>query len=377
MHLLPSKVRAGAEEQALSLLVNLREFGFEPYFAAPSALLAAMEPELRAARVNCVPLEVSSSLDLAAGARLACILSRERIDILHCHLFIASLFGAGAARIAGVGTVIETCHGPEVWRIGKRLRGGFWVDRQVSRLVDRYIAVSPAAASHLIENKGVPRAKVRVIRNGRDLDRYAPQSKEEGVKIRGELGLGGGPVILVLARLAEQKGHRHLIDAIARLVPRWPRLTALFAGEGPLEGALREQCAALKLNGQVRFLGYRGDVRGLLAAADLVALPSLYEGLPLVAIEALAAGKPIVATAVDGTPEVVIDGQTGLLVPPADPGALAQAIERVLADPALGASLAAAGQAHVRENFGLRRQVEETIALYRELIGVDNKGVAA
>ena len=377
LHFLTSNVRAGAEEHALSLLANSRQFGIEPYLAAPPALLASMDRELTQACVERVPIEFSSVFDFVTGARLGRILRRERIDILHCHLFIASFFGAGPARMAGTRGVIETCHGPENWRIGKPLRGGFWIDRQVGRMVDKYIAVSPAAARHLIERKRVPQSKIQVIRNGRDLDRYAPRGMDESNRIRRELGVAGEPAILVPARLADQKGHRYLIEAIARLLPRWPQLTLLLAGEGPLEAALRDQCARCGINGQARFLGYREDIPELLAAADLVVLPSLYEGLPLAAIEALAAGRPIVATAVDGTPEVVIDGKTGLLVPPADSAALADAIERLLADSALAANLASAGNVHVRENFGLGKQVEETFALYRQLLVPDQTGAAA
>ena len=180
-----------------------------------------------------------------------------------------------------------------------------------------------------------------------------------------------------MARLDEQKGHRHLIDAIAILASRRPNLVTLLAGEGPLEQSLRAQCAALGLDDRVRFLGYRRDVAELFEAADVVVLPSLYEGLPLVAIEALAAGRPMVATEVDGTPEVVIHERTGLLVPPANPVALAAAIERLLDDPALAARLASDGRKFVHENFAVRRQIEQTAALYSELTGMGREGEAA
>ena len=359
------------------MLTGMSAHGFEPYLAAPGALIAAMEPGLSAAGVKCLPLEFSSRLDVAAGARLLRFIRRENIALVHCHLFIASLVGAGVARMAGVGAVIETCHGPEVWRMGKGLRGRFWVDRQVGRLVDKYIAVSHAAARHLIATKRVPQSKVRVIHNGRDLDRFAPTDTQRRTATRAALGLGDEPVCLTLARLEEQKGHRHLIDALAILAPRRPNLVTLLAGEGPLEQALRAQCAALGLADRVRFLGYRRDVPELLEAADMVVLPSLYEGLPLVAIEALAARRPMVATEVDGTPEVVIHERTGLLAPPANPVALAAAIERLLDDPALASRLASEGCKFVQENFALRRQIEQTAALYSELIGIGREGEAA
>ena len=156
-----------------------------------------------------------------------------------------------------------------------------------------------------------------------------------------------------------------------------PKLVTLLAGEGPLEQNLRAQCAALGIAERVRFLGYRRDVPELFEAADIVVLPSLYEGLPLVAIEALAAGRPMVATEVDGTPEVVIHEQTGLLVPPANPVALAAAIERLLDEPELAARLASDGRKFVHENFAVRRQIEQTAALYSELTGLGREGEAA
>ena len=379
MHLLTSSVFGGAEEHALSILTAMSAYGFEPCLAAPSGLIAAMEPGLSAASVKCLPLEFSSPLDVVAAARLLRFIRRENVALVHCHMFIGSFFGAGVARMAGVGAVLETCHGPEAWRMGKRLRGfwSFWVDRQVGRMVDKYIAVSRAAASHLIATKRVPQGKIRVIHNGRDIARFAPTDPERRAATRARLGLGDQPACLTLARMVDQKGHRHLIDALGILAPRWPNLVTLLAGEGPLEGVLRAQCAALGLGDRVRFLGYRRDVPELLAAADLVVLPSLYEGLPLVAIEALAAGRPLVASEVDGTPEVVIHETTGLLVPPANPAALAAAIDRLLGDPALASRLGSEGQKFAQENFAVQRQIEQTAALYSELIGFGRKGEAA
>ncbi len=377
LHLLTGRVFAGAEEHALSILTRMRPHGFEPCLAAPGALIEAMEPNLSAAGVKCLPLEFSSRLDVPTSARLLRFMRRENIAILHCHLFTASLSGAGVARMAGVGAVLETCHGPEVWRMGKGLRASFWVDRQVGRLVDKYIAVSHAAARHLSETKRVPKNKIRVIHNGRDLDRFGSTNSQRRAATRNSLGLRDEPTILTLARLDEQKGHRHLIDALAKVAAHRPDVVTILAGEGPLEDRLRAQCAALGLTERVRFLGYRRDVPELFEAADMVVLPSLYEGLPLVAIEALAAGRPMVATEVDGTPEVVIHEQTGLLVPPANPTALAAAIERLLGDPELASRLAADGRKFVRENFALQRQIEETVALYSELTGQSREGAAA
>ena len=237
-----------------------------------------------------------------------------------------------------------------------------------------YIAVSHAAAHHLIATKRVPERKVRVIHNGRDLDRFAPADSRRRTATRAALGLGDQPACLTVARLDDQKGHRHLLDALAILAPRWPKLVALLAGDGAagarLARAMR-RAGAGRPGAIPRLPARRAE---LLQAADLVVLPSLYEGLPLVAIEALAARRPLVATAVDGTPEVVIDERTGLLAPPAESAALAAAIGRLLGDPALAARLAAEGCKFVRENFTLKRQIDQTAALYSELLGTRNIG---
>jgi glycosyltransferase involved in cell wall biosynthesis len=369
LHFIWSSVRAGAEEHALSILAALPDYGMKPYFAAPERLLSAMRPELAQAQIEAFPLDISSLMDLRAVSRLVRLLRRERISLVHSHLFISSLFASPVARLAGVPAVIETFHGREVWREGKPLKGSFWIDRQVARLVDLYIAVSHACARDLREKKKIPAEKIRVIHNGRDLSLYVTADPALRNEARAELGLADEQrAILVLGRLETQKGHIFLIQALADLVSRWPRVIALFAGSGSLEGELRARVEALGLSRHVAFLGYRNDAPRLFAAADMVVLPSLHEGLPLVAIEALAAARPMVATAVDGTPEVIIDEQTGLLVPPGDPGAMASAVERLLRYPDLGAKLACAGHAHVMQRFDIRMQLERTVEVYREVM---------
>ena len=378
LHLLTGRTFGGAEEHALSILTAIREYGFEPCLAAPAALIAAMEPRLSAAGVKCLPLEFSSRLDVLTGARLMRFLRRENIAILHCHLFTASLFGAGVARMAGVGSVLETCHGPEVWRMGKGLRASFWVDRQVGRMVDKYIAVSHAAERHLVGNKRVPKNKIRVIHNGRDLDRFAPANANRRIATRAALGTRrrtGDPHDGAAGR-SERASASDRCARDCRAAAARPRHASGRRGSAR-EIACARNARRWGLAERVRFLGYRRDVPELFEAADIVVLPSLYEGLPLVAIEALAAGRPMVATEVDGTPEVVIHEQTGLLVPPANPVALAAAIERLLDEPELAARLASDGRKFVHENFAVQRQIEQTAALYSELTGLGREGEAA
>jgi glycosyltransferase involved in cell wall biosynthesis len=255
---------------------------------------------------------------------------------------------------------VETPHVRERWRRG-RLKRSYLVDRLAARFVDRFIAVSRANARYLVEEKGLPAHKVVVVENGCELQRFAA----EPAPARQELGLSAQDrVLLVVGRLEPQKGHRVLLEALPAVRAEFPSARLVCIGEGTERPALEEQARRLGLDGAVRFAGFRADVDRWLAAADVVVLPSFYEGLPLAAIEALAARRAVVATAVDGTPEVVVEGRTGLTVPPGDAPALTAAIARVLRDPTLARRLGERGREWVEERFDAQRQVRQTERLY-------------
>jgi glycosyltransferase involved in cell wall biosynthesis len=175
------------------------------------------------------------------------------------------------------------------------------------------------------------------------------------------------PLVGVVGRLEPQKGHVHLLDAWPAVTREFPDARLLLVGDGALRGALGDQARARGIAGSVIFAGFRADVPRMLDAIDVFCLPSLYEGMPLTAIEASAMTRPVVATAVDGTPEVVLDGHTGRLVPPADPLALARALLDLLRDPDGARRLGQAGRAWALARFDLDRQVEATARVYRSL----------
>lgn len=366
-HLTP--FRGGAEEHILSIVTKAREYGCLPFLAAPNSLLKALAPELAEYGVKTFPIETKPPLTtIKLVSRLATILEDQNIDVIHCHSVISSLYAIAASRCAMI-PIIETCHGREFWREGKLIKGSFWLDRQASHFIHTFIAVSNAAARFLKESKRIASNKIVVIRNGRDLKSLVPASAQERLQARAELGLNEGRAILLLGRLAIEKGHELLLEAIRLLGPSGARITLLFAGVGPLETELRKRCERDGVTHRVRFLGYQRDIKKLLAAADLVALPSVSEGLPLAAVEALAAGRPIVATRTGGIPEVVIDGQTGLLVPPGDAAALGKAIQTVLDSPALAHRLGTTGRQFVEQNFDLGVQLHQTMSLYHDVVG--------
>ena len=369
LFVLHSDVRAGLEEHVLSLLQELSPQRFALGLACPARLIGAMATELDALPVDCFPVEPIRWMNARSVSRLWEVLRHFHPDIVHCHLFRATAVGAPLARAAGVPVVVETYHGREFWRRGP-LKSGFIVDRLVSRCVDRIIAVSEAAARFLVDCKGIAASKITVIPNGRNLDAFAPRNGHTRAMMRKRLRLpDASPVLSEVGRLKEQKGHRFLLDALPQLLAEFPDARLLLIGDGSLRARLEAQAEQLGIRSPVIFVGFQPEVPAYVAATDVMVLPSLHEGMPLTAIETAAIGKPLVATEVGGVPEVVRHGTTGLLVPPATPARLADALLMLLRQPDLAAQYGTAARAHARQRFDLQRQVAETEDLYLELLG--------
>jgi glycosyltransferase involved in cell wall biosynthesis len=355
-------IRGGTEEHILTLLQGLDRKVFRLSLVCPKVLAEKLLPDLPA-DVELVPLRLDKPTQIVAALRLAQVLRRRQVDILHSHMFQASLFASPIGWLCRVPVIIETPHLREAWRHGW-LKGRFVVDRWVGRFVDHYIAVSEANARYLTEEKGLPGRKIFVIWNGIDLTRFNP-AHPAPIGIKRSIGFDDGdPLLLVVGRLEAQKGHHVLLGALPAVRQEFPQARLVCIGDGALRGELEGKARSLGLEGAVRFLGYQSNVPDWLAAADATVLPSLYEGLPLTAIECLAAGKPMVATSVDGTPEVVVNEKTGLTVPPGNAELLAAALCRLLREAELRRKLGAAGRRWVEEHFSIERQIFKTQELY-------------
>jgi glycosyltransferase involved in cell wall biosynthesis len=361
-----ANARGGAEEHILTLLRGLDRERFQPSLVCAPEVAQKLGADVPS-DVEVVPLTYCSPTHLGGAFRLAQFLKQNKIQILHSHLFNASLFASPIGWLSGVPVIIETPHLREHWRHGW-LKGSFFVDRIVGRFVDAYIAVSEANGVYLRDVKKLPARQIRVVQNGSDLERFKP-SHHAPASMRSGLGFAeDDSVLLVPARLELQKGHAVLLEALPRVLKEFPRVRSVFAGEGALRAELEAQSQRLGLDRNVCFVGRQSNIDDWFALCDFTVLPSFFEGLPLVAVESLAAGKPMVATAVDGTPEVILDGKTGLTVPPGDPERLADAICRMLRDPAMRQSMATAGRAWALERFTQKRQLDETQQLYVEIL---------
>lgn len=355
------KARGGAEEHILTLLRGLDRSRFQPYLACTPVVAECLAKDLPA-DVEVFPVSFGGLRELAGGLRLAHFIRRRNIEILHSHLFYSSFFASPVGWLCRVPAVVETPHVREHWRHG--IKAGFWIDRFAGCFVTHYIAVSEANARYLVGEKRLPAKKVVTILNGCDLGRFEPLHRDSAA-LRASLGFAPGDLVLVVAaRLEPQKGHRVLLDALSLVRRDFPNVRLVCVGDGSLRGQLEQQARELYLSDAVRFVGYQNDIPQWLSLADVTVLPSFFEGLPLTAIESLAAARPMVATAVDGTPEVILDGRTGFTVPPGDALSLAVAIGRLLRDPDMRRNFGQAGRSFVLEHFTQERQVEQTQQLY-------------
>ena len=354
-------VRGGVEEHLLTLLRGLDRQRFRPYLACTPELAEALATDLPG-DVTVTPIRLRSPRDVTGAAALASLLRCIRAEILHSHLFFASLLAAPIARACRVPVVIETPHVREHWRHG--WKASHRIDRWAARLVDRFIAVSESNAEYLRSEKGLPAAKVTTIRNGCDLARFEP-GRAPSPELQRRYGVApADPVLVMVARLEPQKGHELMLQAMPRLLALHPRLKLLCVGDGALRGSLESMRRQLGLEQSVHFAGFQADVGAFLALATATVLPSHYEGLPLAAIESLAAAKPVLASAVDGTPEVVRHGETGLTFPVGSSEAIVGAVATALANPDLCLAWGRAGRRLVEEQFSHRAQHRQTETLY-------------
>lgn len=304
---------------------------------------------------------VAMDLPLGDPASLCETLKRWRADILHVHAGIAweGHDLAEAGRRAGIPTILRTEHLPFVLTDPDQIAR----HRAQVALLDAVVCVSQASADSFRE-AGLDPTRLHAIPNGI----HPRQAERDRAAVRQALAIApDATVLLVVARLTEQKGHAVLLDALARIRGQMPGLVCLVAGDGPLRAALEQRARALGLGHAVRFLGSRRDVADLMAAADALVLPSLFEGLPLVVLEAMAAGLPVVATRIGGTSEAVEDGVSGWLAEPGDADALARTLLRRLPDRAALARAGEAARDRFRRRFQAGTMAEVTATLYRQL----------
>ena len=353
-------VTGGAERLAAVVAMKLDPARFESVLCASRQTdEPLLDRELEEAGIGVLALGRRSTLDLLAWRPLVSLL-RDGVDVVHTHMFGSNVWGTVLGRLSGVPVVVAHEH---TWSFqGRPLRR--FLDRElVARWADVFVAVSGEDRRKMIEVEGVDPAKIRLIPNG-----IPSPANGAGADVRAELGIEpGAPVLGVVCELRAQKALEVLFEAAALLLAEFPTLKVLVAGDGPERARLEEGARRLGVADTVLFLGIRRDVPAVLAAVDVAVLSSDYEGSPLSVMEYMAAAKPVVSTRVGGVPELVQEDVHGLLVEPRDPEALAEAVARLLRDPALAKRLGAEGRKRQQREFSLEAMVGRIEDLYEEL----------
>ena len=351
LHVDPERGWGGGETQVAALLGELAARGHASTLAAdPAGPLAAAAAR---AGTAVAPLRIRNHFDVRAGLALRRLADGH--DVVHFHTARAHAL-APLCRGRGARLVVTR-------RMDYVPAGGPYVRYLYNHAVDAVIAISEGVRDALLR-VGVRRERIRVVPSGMDAAALsaAPDAR---ARLRSEWNVRDDDVLVIVpGALERRKGHAVLLAAATGLAAVVPRLRYVFCGDGHEGDALRR--AAAGLDGLVRFAGFRPDMAACFAAADVAAMPSLQEGLGVAALEAMAAGRPVVGSRVGGLAEAVAHGETGLLVPPADPVALARALAQLAGDADLRARLGAAGRARVAARYTSARMAEGTLACYEE-----------
>ena len=355
LHIDTARTWRGGQNQVLVTVMGLRSLGHR------TMLVAHPEGELRQrARegLDVFPLAPRTEMDLGAAWRLARLIKSLTPDVVHAHdshaVAMASLALSMSTQPAKLPLLAAR-------RVDFHLRGNS-LSRWKYRQVDMFICVSEAIRDMLVAD-GVSVDRTVIVNEGIDLERVAAAPP---ARLHEELWLPHhAPVVGNVAALVPHKGQRHLVEAAALVVRQVPDARFVIAGEGELRAALERQIKDHHLEKHVMLLGFRPDVLSLHKAFDLFVMSSVTEGLGTSLLDAMACEKPVVATNAGGIPEVVLEGTTGLLVPPRDHAAMAAAIVRLLKDPALRDRMGAAGLRVVREKFSAERMVQDTLKVYQ------------
>ncbi len=357
LHLIETGGPGGAERMLLDLAAHMG-----PGYESTIGLLRSgwLQSQVISSGIPCVMIDGTGRGDLGVLLRLARVVRECQIGLIHAHEFYMNAMGAIVSRLTGI-PLIATVHGK-----------GYYPDRRRRRMIYRVsaaqaakvVAVSQDLRQFFCRTTGTPVNRVQVIYNGIDFSHFRSLRRDPG--LLESCGIPrDAPIVGTVGNLYPVKGQVHLVRAMRIILGSHPDTHAVILGSGGQEGLLRSEATSLGIQDRIHLLGYREDAPRWLAAMNVFTLPSISEGLPLSLLEAMAAGLPAVVTGVGGMPEVVQDEQTGYIVPPADPEALARRILLLLENPVLARDLGTAGCHVVRTRFSQDRMLTQYRSMYR------------
>jgi len=358
---------AGGQVICGQIMLAARAAGHQVCLVTPSH--GEFTELLESESVPIVLMPMARTFHFHRARQFARFLKNWRADLVHCHAAVpGTILARLGAKLAGV-PLISHVHIENKFSDVRWVRVlQVWLDNLTARLAVEIVAISEDTRRSLMR-QGISSEKIRVICNGVVVSSDANRNAAD--RARNALGVeGDGPVVGTVARLCPVKGQREFILAAGQITVEFPNATFVIIGQdlefdGHYRHELGQLVRQLGLDGQLRFVGFKRDAARLMYAFDLFVLPSWIEGLPVTILEAMAAGKPVVATTVGGVPELVLEGETGLLVPPRDSQRLAEAITKLLQQPDAARCMGESGRERVRREFSQKKMLDQTMALYR------------
>lgn len=367
-HIITRMIIGGAQENTLYTCEGLIAKGHDvtlitgPTTGPEGALLSrSTPPGLKIIEIPELLRQLSPLNDWRAYRKIYEICKHEKYDVVHTHASKAGIVGRIAAKKAGVPFVVHTVHGQAFFEGQNPLLNKAYVfaERMAARYSDRIYAVAQAMIDQCVNAKVAPRDKYKVVYSGMDLDAFFNAKPETALMAK--LGIDGStPVVGTVARLFELKGHDMILKAAPKIIKAIPNVKFMFVGDGILRQSLEEQIKDAGITDNFIFVGLvpPTEVCRYTALMNVMAHLSLREGLPRACVQALASRVPVVAYPLDGTPEVVLDGKTGILCPPKDADAVADAIIKLLKSPELCKKMGQLGQDNVRKLFDWHKMVD-------------------
>ncbi|MFH1355269.1 MAG: glycosyltransferase family 4 protein [Candidatus Omnitrophota bacterium] len=354
----------GITSYLLTLSNGLIKRGHNLYVASSAGELL---PKFTKSGVNFIRIPIRTKNEIspkiiASACKLKSVIRREKIDLVHSHSRTTQVLGVLLHKFCAL-PHISTCHGFFKVRFSRRLFPCWG---------QKVIAISESVRNHLIVDFKVSERDIIVIHNGIDLERFSGAGIQERAEKKREFGLGDGPVVGIVARLADIKGHLYLIRAMKQVLERLPDVQLLIVGEGRMHKKLIDLNKALGIEDSVKFIPRLSDTRDAFSVIDIFAMPSLKEGLGLSIMEAMASGLPVVACAVGGITSLINNQVNGLLVEPANVDQLAKALLELLTDSPRAKSLGLAASDFVRKNFSQEKMAELTERVYTKCLNLKN-----
>lgn len=321
-----------------------------------------MSPLFEREGVNCLRFPLSTKQEVSpavlfSSLKAARIVGRHKIDIVHSQTRTTQVAGTLAGAIMTGAAHVTTTHGFFKPKLSRRLFPCWGC---------RTIAVSDEVKEHLVKDFKVSGERIRVINNGIDIDRFSRCDRSRRGEFKAKFGLGTGPVVGIIARLSDVKGHRYLIEALPKIVTVVPETSLLIVGEGSLQKSLEERVRFFGVSDSIVFIPAVTDVCEALAVMDVFVMPSLQEGLGLALMEAMAAGIAAVGSDVGGIKTLIRHGHNGLLIKPRDPSGISAAVIRLLCNPDERESLGRQAQEDVRVRFPREKMIDQTQEVYEQ-----------